>query len=323
MNNDNATETDEEDPKLLGNSILSGDQILLALKRIEESQGALGHIMESVARSQAIAESVMSAGKAAERFAEYFANINERLPGASQLVQLERRISETFTFLENNRARIFSFIPLLDGFEANRRRVFVEKLRQYEWWITPSMPTDQLMDAIIAGKKKTDIKRIVINHFSVTRFKNLNTMVKGWMQNPLINVRAHLIKQALRAHKRGDYAASIALLLPQIEGIAGDYIAANPDLFRKVNKNSPKEKVHAAIDTIPVDDIVPEVEALLAYIQESAYEKTRNGAQAKSTFNRHKILHGEQIRYGTCANSLRAFLLIDALSKLGSEDMPE
>lgn len=199
-----------------------------------------------------------------------------------------------------------------------RERVILV-LRKYEWWITPSLPLTQLEAAVLAGAKGRDISLIIKKHFRDNSFRNLNKMIRSWSKSPLIKSRLAIIKQALRAHKCGDYGASIATLLPQVEGVANDYINRNPELKKKIKEQdmrSPKRKVKEAISEglIAEDELAKEV--LLAYIEESAYQKTNPGEITKRAFNRHKILHGEQLRYGTEANSLRALLLIDALSAL-------
>lgn len=39
-----------------------------------------------------------------------------------------------------------------------------------------------------------------------------------------------------------------------------------------------------------------------------------------STFNRHKILHGEELRYGKVKNTIRAFLILDFLAYITSKN---
>ena len=114
----------------------------------------------------------------------------------------------------------------------------------------------------------------------------------------LLLVRNQLLDKALRHHDRGEYEASVLIVLSQIDGITlqftetkrGFFIGAKPDDF--------------------VDDStfagMPEVLApVWRYVNRHPRETSRSGA-----FQRAPIMHGTQLAFGTKVNSTKAFALL-------------
>lgn len=117
--------------------------------------------------------------------------------------------------------------------------------------------------------------------------------------------RAHLIRAAFNAHRREEYELSIPVLLAQTDGICKD--ATNQYFFIKKDKK-PQTAIYVeqiVADTFRASLLSPLAQALPI----AASEKERSiGSVA---LNRHAVLHGESLNYGTKANSLRAISLIN------------
>lgn len=117
--------------------------------------------------------------------------------------------------------------------------------------------------------------------------------------------RAHLIQAAMGAHRREEYALSIPVLLAQADGICKE--AAGQYLFMKRNRKP--------CTAIYVDQIVADafMEALLSPLSETlpigASEKERE--QDSDALNRHTVIHGESLDYGSKINSLKAISLVN------------
>lgn len=117
--------------------------------------------------------------------------------------------------------------------------------------------------------------------------------------------RSHLIKSALKAHQRQEYELSIPVLLAQTDGIC--FEVASESLFRKENKNPRTAKFvkQVASDTFwaallsPLANTIP--------INQSEKERPANFVE----LNRHMVLHGESLDYGTKINSLKTISLIN------------
>ncbi len=117
--------------------------------------------------------------------------------------------------------------------------------------------------------------------------------------------RAHLIRPAFNAHRRREYELSIPVLLAQTDGICKETV--NQHLFIKQDK---KPRTAIYVEQIAADSYRAVLLSPLARtlpISASEYERPE-GADA---LNRHTVLHGESLDYGTETNSLKAISLIN------------
>lgn len=117
--------------------------------------------------------------------------------------------------------------------------------------------------------------------------------------------RAHIIRPAFNAHRRGEYELSIPVLLAQTDGICKEMI--NQYLFIKHDKK-PRTAIYVeqfTADTFGAALLSP----LARTLPISASEDQRPiGTDA---LNRHTVLHGESLTYGNKTNSLKAISLIN------------
>lgn len=118
-------------------------------------------------------------------------------------------------------------------------------------------------------------------------------------------LRAHLIRAAFSAHRRQEYELSIPVLLAQTDGICKEVV--NQNLFSKHNK---KPRTAIYVEQIAADSYRSALLSPLAQtLPISASERERpDGSEA---LNRHTVLHGESLDYGSKTNSLKAISLIN------------
>ncbi len=116
--------------------------------------------------------------------------------------------------------------------------------------------------------------------------------------------REVLVEKALDAHYNSDYILSIPVLLAQIDGISmqefkGYFFSAKD-----------KIKINKTISELPSSEIFD------AFIKPTLVE-TSIGSSKKdqnidgSIFNRHEILHGINLSYGTRINGYKTISLLD------------
>lgn len=139
-----------------------------------------------------------------------------------------------------------------------------------------------------------------------------------------------IFENALDAHKHSKWTLSIPALLPQIEGIAIDILRERGlDFSRKslVIKKSAKRKTAQTLASqvfslLPIDSFslseMVAIYTLLHYLEGQLYGWTdflgeANQSEEQDSLNRHAILHGVQINYASQENSLKCFLVLDAL----------
>jgi len=120
--------------------------------------------------------------------------------------------------------------------------------------------------------------------------------------------RKHLLKAAFNAHRREEYCLSIPLFLAQTDGICKEVIRQY--LFMKTNR---RPQTAAYVDQIANDTVMAAFLSPLAEtlpINASKNERPRNF----NGLNRHMVLHGESLDYGSKINGLKAISLVNYVS---------
>jgi len=200
-------------------------------------------------------------------------------------------------------------------------------------WPVPSM-TEEFMYQIadLATKNKfSTVTLLVWNYYARRDHARLKSMISSWWDDPDFAARRPIFEQGLIVHQQKIYAASIPMLLAQVEGIANDFVHNNAVLTvdghkLKLGKSGQVVlrtlEVTGGIDNVDIDgvDIIQSAmaEAVIQYVQNVSYENIDFASQyaelrRRRALNRHGILHGIQINYYSAMNSLRCFLLLDAL----------
>jgi hypothetical protein len=190
------------------------------------------------------------------------------------------------------------------------------------WPIAPSMPKTLIRRVVKLHQegKSRYVSQAIIGYYRRNNYSPLVEVVQRWRNHPLFALRTHIIEDALWAHRQGKYTLSVPALIAQVEGIMNDYVVANglPVRLGKI-----KEVYEAVLgDSMDYDfSTWAIVETLLYQLRTNTYlptpfedELARPVRRRRST--RHTILHGIMPGYNRESHSLRAFLLLDALSAL-------
>lgn len=202
-------------------------------------------------------------------------------------------------------------------------------------WYSPSMtlePIKRLNELLENGRSSPDdVIESFVGCFEEDNWSELQRIVTSWEDNPYFNPRMQLIMDALDAHVNGKYTLSIPLLLAQAEGIASDILNVPAGESTKLMKQVLDLDHHDFIREISRD-------VLLRYIlSPSGFGRTQGdsqeftshnfadwlnsyGVSEEQAINRHGILHGVQLNYGSKMNSLRAFFLLDTLHFINWRD---
>ncbi|PCJ63685.1 MAG: hypothetical protein COA73_05280 [Candidatus Hydrogenedentota bacterium] len=122
--------------------------------------------------------------------------------------------------------------------------------------------------------------------------------------------RADIIVTAIAAHRRGEYSLSVPVFLIQSDGICKEF--TDVSLFRKKNG---KPRTATFVETIAADSFR---RAMMSPLGETtpidASERERG--DDFDELNRHMVLHGESLDYGTKGKSLKALSLLNYVSQL-------
>jgi hypothetical protein len=127
--------------------------------------------------------------------------------------------------------------------------------------------------------------------------------------------RSHLIRAAFGAHRRQEYELSIPVFLAQADGMCKD--AINQYLFLKTNR---KPQTALYVERIVADGFRASLLSPLAQtLPISASESER--PRGSNALNRHAVLHGESLDYGTKTNSLKAISLINYIALILADEI--
>lgn len=201
-----------------------------------------------------------------------------------------------------------------------------EAFKAAGWTIAPSMNRELKEKVVLFHQqnKTRYVSQVILGYYHKNNFEKLKSAVATWETNPLFSSRMHIFSAALRAHCERTYTLSVPTLLPQIEGILNEYVRVNK-LEAKLGKI---EKVYNAvvgdIDEYPLSSWAI-ANTLLFQLQTITFTFTDFEIEFKKSSNnrkatRHTVLHGIATNYDKPIHSLKAFVLLDALSALQEVD---
>ena len=206
----------------------------------------------------------------------------------------------------------------------------VKILMKYKWFVSPSLPASFVYKAVSIGKKRGNQRKVInalfIEYFSSGSYRNLASMVAGWKDNDLFKRRMKILRgcvSTLRNSKPRMNPSNIVLpaLIGQIEGISSAYMKKmGLTQTRRGYVDSTGSQVNwKKWFKDNISDNNDDMETLASNIfLDILFQESTPGMPLNNPFtlNRHKIMHGESIRYGRFDNTIRAFLILDFLASL-------
>ncbi len=205
-----------------------------------------------------------------------------------------------------------SLIEQLSRIEA---RLLERTLRRYYWWPVPGLPFEfyeGILDLAEQGETRK-VNRYICDWFRWNRYRRLGRMVRRWESNEYFRCRRHVYNQALMAHRRGWYNLTVPALIPLVEGVARDYLQGEHGITKRSGKIAIEQSLGRNIPSSVFREELQQ--ALIRFLTSSTFADTDSGDVLPSGYelNRHGVAHSRHLRYGTEANSLRCFLLLETL----------
>ena len=213
--------------------------------------------------------------------------------------QLETLISPAFTtFIESSKK-----LP-----EKTRNALLV--LGEHGWYLDLEMPLTGLWN-LEQEFKRGNVERVelaLVKYFKGRAAGISKTLITGYPR------RAKIISAAFKAHERGEYELSIPALLAQADGICQELIGAQ--LFKK-RDNRPITALY--IDDFAMDTFSSALLHPLSQLLPISYSADQRGEDF-DVLNRHQVLHGESVNYGTEVNFLKTISLINYITQVLKKD---
>jgi hypothetical protein len=227
-------------------------------------------------------------------------------------------VASTISFEETISLGIFDRLTELIEVHQNAEVAF----KASGWPVAPSMPYE-LRERVVSMHKQGKtryVSRTIMGYYERDNHRHLVEAVGSWENHPLFASRMHIIKDALEAHCDGRYSLSVPALIPQIEGILNEYVLANGLVVKFGKIQQVYNAVIGDADSYSLSTWVI-TSTLLFLLKHSTYAFTDFADELKKSVNsrkttRHTILHGVALKYDRPIHSLKAFLILDAISAL-------
>jgi len=213
----------------------------------------------------------------------------------------------------------------------------VRVLQKYKWFITPSFPISFIFEVIkldqMKGRHDKAVNNLFIEYYKASDWQNLGTMVSSWKKNPILKNRYKILMDCVAAvkvaNKKGINEANVILptLITQIDGVLTDYLNSKglqwdsdyddwvdikTGKVRKVGRKTQFKNAKPMVLSTPLDDLANDI------FLNILFQRSQKGKPLATpfNFNRHKIIHGESVKYGRKDYLIRAFMVLDLLAQL-------
>ena len=122
--------------------------------------------------------------------------------------------------------------------------------------------------------------------------------------------RKRPLQDAFEAHREGKYSLSVLVFLAQADGIFGEKSSERKSLFAGGQRKDAVKEHASQISGFSADFLHPLKILLPLWMSERQRESS---FETFTALNRHQVLHGESVDYGTEENSLKAVSLLSYL----------
>lgn len=219
------------------------------------------------------------------------------------------------SYLAEEEAKRKQWSTLLDGFSrqfeglSDEIREQLAVLLARGWCLDPNMPHTwgrDLVEAIEQGEED-EAQRWLMDYFR----QRLGEIEQALHERHAS--RSVLIADAFKAHREGRYGLSIPVLIAQADGVI--YDRHRRQLYSKKSKTNLKD----VLAMLPNDDMRAMIVAAF-YVDIPLTRCTQQLPTGFDGLNRHAVLHGTDVAYGTEVNGLRAVSILNLASYLVTEE---
>lgn len=220
--------------------------------------------------------------------------------GMQQAAALVQPMVEVVANIQQNIGPFFVELSHALAQLPERTRESLAMLAQHGWYLDPEMTLPGIADVVLhfARGQVTEANDELMAYFDQRRETILSTLCTAFPQ------RANIFTSAFEVHAAGKYELSIPILLAQADGICLELTGV-----QLYSKRDGKTQVSEAVATFDVDGFTAALLHPLTEVFPITFSaKERVGRL--NILNRHAILHGESVDYGTHINGCKAISLL-------------
>lgn len=243
------------------------------------------------------------------------------------IVGLTRVPGTISAFLDSAPKLLLSLRSLFEGWEDTLHELgerqqdldanTAEFVRRHGWPVPMCLPYRTYGRIVgLAGHPKREVSRAMTDFYrpGSKAFRSCARVLLDW---PALEDRRPIVRQALRAHRRGEHYLVINALLPMIEGVLVDAVFTPETVPDKARSQKALAALRAEDEQ---DSVLRAVEMLvvsgatgMGLLASSHPRDVTQPDHRPRRLNRHAILHGYARSYGSQANALRMILLLTVL----------
>lgn len=220
--------------------------------------------------------------------------------GMQQAAALVQPMVEVVANIKQNFGPFFVELSHALAQLPERTRRSLATLAQHGWYLDPEMTLPGIADVVahFAQGQVTEANDELIAYFDQRREAILITLCSAFPQ------RSNIFTSAFEAHAAGKYELSIPVLLAQADGICLELTGV-----QLYSKRDGKTQISEAVATFDVDGFTAALLHPLTEVFPIAFSAKERVGQL-NILNRHAILHGESVDYGTHINGCKAISLL-------------
>lgn len=199
---------------------------------------------------------------------------------------------------------------IIEGISEGLEKDYLRFLAKCGWVPSPDLlcsaaePIMKLVQSDQPHRAERLYKLWCLRTYTPERLRNL---LDEWKDNPLIERRYSIIRDAVEAHIAGLYTLSVPVLMAQIEGFMWSVDTGT----EWINQRKLKQLFTSPMFGIYKSPMERFVNTLLAQF--------RRDEQAFPNLNRNAVLHGIDTSYSTILNSLQLIIILQILAYIDRE----
>lgn len=174
------------------------------------------------------------------------------------------------------------------------------------WFLTKEMTFSEIHDManLVQENKIVEVDLFMTIHIQENKKRIFKTLLERFPE------RNKILNSGIKAHERTDYYSSIPIFLSQADGLC--YEITGYKLYTTENKRPKVARYHDNIKEGTFDHIL--LQPLTVSSSLNANEERMK--EYKGSLNRHEVLHGLSLNYGTELNSCKSISLLNFIGEI-------